>query len=144
MRMYQFTGYEIIVIENNLLTVLNHYNLQNIETKYINTQAHFSLKFLSTQWRVKSNYYFCVHALNKFLTSFRNVGHFCTVKFAVRFYFWSCQRPHCWVEDQHKRGNDILTSQLGLKVALVQTSHFTCAEFNVDEQKIGHHWPFTF
>ena len=66
MRMYQFTGYEIIVIENNLLTVLNHYNLQNIETKYINTQAHFSLKFLSTQWRVKSNYYFCVHALNKF------------------------------------------------------------------------------
>ena len=40
--------------------------------------------------------------------------------------------------------NDILTSQLGLKVALVQTSHFTCAEFNVDEQKIGHHWPFTF
>ena len=49
MRMYQFTGYEIIVIENNLLTVLNHYNLQNIETKYINTQANFSLKFLSTQ-----------------------------------------------------------------------------------------------
>ena len=144
MRMYQFTGYEIIVIENNLLTVLNHYNLQNIETKYINTQANFSLKFLSTQWRVKSNYYFCVHALNKFLTSVRNVGHFCTVKFAVRFYFWSCQRPQCWVEDQHKRGNDILTSQLGPKVALVQTSHFTCAEFNVDEQKIGHHWPFTF
>ena len=63
---------------------------------------------------------------------------------AVRFYFWQCQRPQCWVEDQHKGGNDILTSQLGLKVAPVTPSHFTCAEFNVDEQKIGHHWPFTF
>ena len=67
-----------------------------------------------------------------FLTSVRNVGDFCTVKFAVRFYFWPCQRPQCWVEDQHKRDNDILTSQLGLKVAPVTPSHFTCA-------KIGHH-----
>lgn len=50
----------------------------------------------------------------------------------------------CWVEDQHKRGNDILTSQLGLEVAPVTPPHFTCAKFNVDEQKIGHHWPFTF
>ena len=79
-----------------------------------------------------------------FLTSVRNVGDFCTVKFAVRFYFWPCQRPQCCVEDQHKRGNDILTSQLGLKVAPVTPPHFTCAKFNVDEQKIGHHRPFTF